>query len=280
MEQLINHVVEKEALVLIAILIGFYLYSRLVINVTTDLMIYPYARIFTSQRKRNEKILKSVLNSSVILSIATLYLLEIYGIETIELYTAEGMISTKFINWAGLFFLLWVLVLIIISIFFIDIEPGMKRYKVEYNNVEYIIYDVSPDGNYVLLVEEKSLNNRVKYPIEPIVVLLDDIKGTKIIKIGEGRRKYFSNAAKKVKSLFTRSKKSSTLEGKEMVLIEGDKNNIIITVLQEKDEGYTGISSSISKQVLINKLIEEGILEDGKAVFFDEENELYQKTGE
>lgn len=280
MEQLINHVVEKEALVLIAILIGFYLYSKLIINVTTDLMIYPYARIFTSQRKRNEKILKSVLNSSVILSIATLYLLEIYGIETIELYTAEGMISTKFINWAGLFFLLWVLVLIIISIPFIDIEPGMKRYKVEYNNVEYIIYDVSPDGNYVLLVEEKSLNNRVKYPIEPIVVSLDDIKGTKIIKIGEGRRKYFSNAAKKVKSLFTRSKKSSTLEGKEMVLIEGDKNNIIITVLQEKDGGYTGISSSISRQVLINKLIEEGILEDGKAVFFVEENELYQKTGE
>ncbi|MED1125260.1 hypothetical protein [Bacillus atrophaeus] len=58
-----------------------------------------------------------------------------------------------------------------------------------------------------------------------------------------------------------------------MLTIEGDSNSAIITVLQEKGDGFTGLSAGISKQELVNKLILEGILEDGETVHLDEESD-------
>ena len=52
-----------------------------------------------------------------------------------------------------------------------------------------------------------------------------------------------------------------------MINIEGDKNSVIITVLNEtEDGGYTGLSASVTKQELIDMLIDEGILEEGETV--------------
>ena len=55
-----------------------------------------------------------------------------------------------------------------------------------------------------------------------------------------------------------------------MILIEGDKKTVNVTVLEEKDEGFTGVSDELTKQELINKLIDEGILEDGERVYREE----------
>ena len=56
-----------------------------------------------------------------------------------------------------------------------------------------------------------------------------------------------------------------------MITIEGDKNSLIVTVLEEREGGYIGSSVSLSKTELLNKLIEEGIIEDGETIHFDDE---------
>lgn len=56
----------------------------------------------------------------------------------------------------------------------------------------------------------------------------------------------------------------------KLVQIEGDKNSVVITVLQENGEGYTGISSEISKAELLNTLIDEGILTEGETVYYED----------
>ncbi|GEN87225.1 hypothetical protein [Oceanobacillus sojae] len=56
-----------------------------------------------------------------------------------------------------------------------------------------------------------------------------------------------------------------------MITIEGDKKSLIVTVLEETENGnFAGISSEITKQELINRLIEEGALEDGETVYLEE----------
>ena len=56
-------------------------------------------------------------------------------------------------------------------------------------------------------------------------------------------------------------------ESEKMINIEGDKNSVVITVLNEtEDGGYTGLSASITTQELLDMLIDEGILEEGEAV--------------
>ncbi|MCC2248908.1 hypothetical protein JUJ52_02915 [Virgibacillus sp. AGTR] len=57
------------------------------------------------------------------------------------------------------------------------------------------------------------------------------------------------------------------------VTIEGNKKSVIITVLEGVGNGYKGLSASISKEVLVNKLIQEGVLEDGESVHFDEHSD-------
>lgn len=59
-----------------------------------------------------------------------------------------------------------------------------------------------------------------------------------------------------------------------MITIEGNKKSIIITVLEETKNGnFTGLSTEITKQDLINRLIDEGALEEGETVYFDGEGE-------
>ncbi|WP_157037107.1 hypothetical protein [Oceanobacillus jeddahense] len=56
-----------------------------------------------------------------------------------------------------------------------------------------------------------------------------------------------------------------------MITIEGDKKSIIVTVLEETENGnFAGLSSTISTQELINRLIEEGALEEGEMVCIKE----------
>ncbi len=56
-----------------------------------------------------------------------------------------------------------------------------------------------------------------------------------------------------------------------MITIEGNKKSIIVTVLEETENGnFAGLSSTISTQKLINILIEEGALEDGETVYLEE----------
>ncbi|PAE27895.1 hypothetical protein CHI07_17005 [Paenibacillus sp. 7884-2] len=56
-----------------------------------------------------------------------------------------------------------------------------------------------------------------------------------------------------------------------MLMIEGDKKSIIVTVLEETENGnFTGLSSAVPKQELINLLIEEDILEEGETVYLEE----------
>ena len=55
------------------------------------------------------------------------------------------------------------------------------------------------------------------------------------------------------------------------LIIEGDKESVLFTALSKQGRGYMGISSEISKQELINKLIEEGTLEDGETVYLERE---------
>lgn len=56
-----------------------------------------------------------------------------------------------------------------------------------------------------------------------------------------------------------------------MIAIEGDTNSVIITILEPKGEGFVGTSSEISKASLINKLIDEGVLDHEEMVRYDEE---------
>lgn len=56
-----------------------------------------------------------------------------------------------------------------------------------------------------------------------------------------------------------------------MLMIEGDRKSIIVTVLEETENGnFAGLSSTITTQELINRLIEEGALEDGETVYLEE----------
>ncbi|GGP17360.1 hypothetical protein [Oceanobacillus neutriphilus] len=56
-----------------------------------------------------------------------------------------------------------------------------------------------------------------------------------------------------------------------MITIEKDKKSIIVTVLEETENGnFAGLSSTITTQELINRLIEEGALEDGETVYLEE----------
>ncbi|WP_405101608.1 hypothetical protein [Oceanobacillus sp. FSL H7-0719] len=56
-----------------------------------------------------------------------------------------------------------------------------------------------------------------------------------------------------------------------MIQIEGNKENVYITAMEKQGAGYTGISGQLTKQELINLLINEDILEDGERVYFEEE---------
>lgn len=52
-----------------------------------------------------------------------------------------------------------------------------------------------------------------------------------------------------------------------MINIEGDSESVVITVLDEvEDGGFTGLSASLTKQELLDMLIDEGVLEDGETI--------------